>query len=92
MYSTFVDIPPGGTVDLEVDLSGAIEGRRYVLDLPVQPFAKPDEASVHVEVAGASAVSREADGRRQRGHVERHARPGAPRLRVGASGLNPARC
>ena len=61
MYSTFVDIPPGGTVDIEVDLSGSIEGRRYVLDLPAQPFAKPDEASVHVEVAGASAVSREAD-------------------------------
>ena len=61
VYSTFVDIPPGGTVDIEVDLSGSIEGRRYVLDLPVQPFAKPDEASVRVEVAGSPAVSREAE-------------------------------
>jgi hypothetical protein len=61
VYSTFVDIPPGSAVDIEVDLSGAIQGRRYVLDIPVQPFAKPDEATVTVEVAGATAASREAD-------------------------------
>jgi Protein of unknown function (DUF4012) len=61
VYSTFVDIPPGATVDIEVDLSGAIEGRRYVLDIPVQPFAKPDEATVTVEVVNGIAASREAD-------------------------------
>jgi hypothetical protein len=61
VYSTFVDIPPGATVDIEVDLSGAIGGRRYVLDIPVQPFAKPDEATVTVEVVGGIAASREAD-------------------------------
>lgn len=61
VYSTFVDIPPGGTVEIEVDLSGAIAGHRYVLDIPVQPFARPDEASVRVEVAGAVAASRDAD-------------------------------
>jgi Protein of unknown function (DUF4012) len=61
VYSTFVDIPPGATVDIEVDLSGAIAGRRYVLDIPVQPFAKPDEATVTVEVVNGIAASREAD-------------------------------
>jgi hypothetical protein len=61
VYSTFVDIPPGAAVDIEVDLSGTIEGRRYVLDIPVQPFAKPDEAIVAVEVVGATPASREAD-------------------------------
>jgi Protein of unknown function (DUF4012) len=61
VYSTFVDIPAGAAVDIEVDLSGTIEGRRYVLDIPVQPFAKPDEATVTVEVVGGTAVSREAD-------------------------------
>ena len=61
VYSTFVDIPPGATVDIEVDLSGAIGGRRYVLDIPVQPFAKPDEATVTVEVVDGIAASRDAD-------------------------------
>jgi hypothetical protein len=61
VYSTFVDIPAGAAVDIEVDLSGTIEGRRYVLDIPVQPFAKPDEATVTVEVVGGTAASREAD-------------------------------
>ena len=61
VYSTFVDIPPGGAVDIEVDLSGTIEGRRYTLDIPVQPFAKPDEATVTVEVVDGIAASREAD-------------------------------
>ncbi|HEU0171767.1 MAG TPA: DUF4012 domain-containing protein [Acidimicrobiales bacterium] len=61
VYSTFVDIPPGASVDIEVDLSGVIGGRRYVLDIPVQPFAKPDEATVTVEVVDGIAASREAD-------------------------------
>ena len=61
MYSTFVDIPPGTSVDIEVDLSGSIDGRRYQLALPVQPWATPDQASVRVEVVGAEAASREAD-------------------------------
>jgi Protein of unknown function (DUF4012) len=61
VYSTFVDIPPGGVVDIEVDLAGTIEGRRYALDIPVQPFAKPDEATVTVEVVDGAAASREAD-------------------------------
>ena len=61
VYSVFVDIPPGGAVDLELDLSGTIEGRRYQLDLPVQAFANPDEIAVTVEVAGgADIVSDEA--------------------------------
>lgn len=57
VYSTFVDIPPGGTVELELDLTGTIEGRRYDLDLPVQPFATADEIAVSVEVAGATPVA-----------------------------------
>jgi hypothetical protein len=57
VYSTFVDIPPGGSVDLELDLTGTIEGRRYQLDLPVQPFVKADEIAVTVEVAGDGAIA-----------------------------------
>jgi len=61
VYSTFVDIPPGGTVEIELDLTGTVEGRRYELDLPVQPFATADEIAVRVEVAGGGPVtSREA--------------------------------
>lgn len=57
VYSTFVDIPPGGSVEIELDLAGTIEGRRYELDLPVQPFATPDEVTVAVEVAGSGPVA-----------------------------------
>ncbi|HEX6422290.1 MAG TPA: DUF4012 domain-containing protein [Acidimicrobiales bacterium] len=56
VYSTFVDIPPGGAVEIELDLAGTIEGRRYELDLPVQPFTNPDEVSVELEVVGATPV------------------------------------
>jgi hypothetical protein len=61
VYSTFVDIPPGGTAEIELDLSGSVEGRRYQLDLPVQPFATADEIAVNVEVGGRGPIaSREA--------------------------------
>jgi hypothetical protein len=52
VYSTFVDIPPGATSTIELDLSGTRTGTRYHLDLPVQPFATPDSAAVRVTVAG----------------------------------------
>lgn len=61
VYSTFVDIPSGGQAVIELDLSGSIEGRRYELLFPPQPFATPDQASVRVEVVGASAASRDAE-------------------------------
>ncbi|MDD9370317.1 MAG: DUF4012 domain-containing protein, partial [Acidimicrobiales bacterium] len=57
VYSLFVDIPPGGSVDVELDLTGSVDGRRYELDLPVQPFATVDEVAVNVEVAGATPVA-----------------------------------
>lgn len=61
VYSTFVDIPPGGSVQIELDLVGTITGRRYRLDLPAQPFVDPDDVVVTVTVeGGAGAASREA--------------------------------
>ncbi len=57
VYSTFVDIPPGGAVDIELDLQGALKGRRYSLDMPVQPFSTPDQAAVSVTVAGGGPVA-----------------------------------
>jgi hypothetical protein len=56
VYSTFVDIPPGQSVEIALDLSGTVEGRTYSLDLPVQPFATTDQAEVSVEVAGVDEV------------------------------------
>ncbi len=61
VYSTFVDIPPGGSVEIALDLEGTIEGRRYELAMPVQPFASTDQVEVAVEVVGVDdVVSREA--------------------------------
>lgn len=56
VYSTFVDIPPGGAVEIELDLAGTLEGRRYELELPVQPFTDPDDVAVELEVVGATPV------------------------------------
>ena len=71
----FVDIPPGGIGQIELDLEGTIEGRRYGLDMPVQPFASTDQVEVKVEVAGVDdVVSREATVDGQRRHVGHHAR------------------
>jgi hypothetical protein len=57
VYSTFVDIPPGGSVDIELDLQGAFKGHRYSLDLPVQPFSTPDQAAVSVTLEGGRPMA-----------------------------------
>jgi hypothetical protein len=56
VYSTFVDIPPGQSVEIALDLTGTVDGRTYRLDLPVQPFATTDQAEVNVEVVGVDEV------------------------------------
>jgi Protein of unknown function (DUF4012) len=62
VYSTFVDIPPGTSVDIELDLAGSVEGRAYRLDMPVQPFATADAVLVKVQTAdGREVVSRQAE-------------------------------
>jgi hypothetical protein len=61
VYSTFVSIPPGGTVTVEVDLTGTLEGRRYELVLAPQSVVAADQANVAVEVAeGPDPVGDEA--------------------------------
>lgn len=50
--STFVDLAPGQTRTLVVELAGVLEGPDYVLDLAAQPLVTPEEASVSVRVAG----------------------------------------
>src|SRR5690606_31071370 len=57
VYSTFVDIPPGGSVQIELDLVGTITGRRYRLDLPAQPFVDPDDVPVAVTREGGATAA-----------------------------------
>jgi hypothetical protein len=57
VYSAFVDIPPGGSVQLELELEGVVEGRAYRLNMPVQPFATADEVAVSVQATDGSAVA-----------------------------------
>jgi hypothetical protein len=52
VYSTFVEIPPGGTVLVEFDVRGTIESDDYVLDLYQQPLVTAEKADVEVTVAG----------------------------------------
>ena len=62
VYSTFVDIPPGASVDIELDLTGSLEGRDYRLELPAQPFATADAMAVTVQTTGGEEiVSRQAE-------------------------------
>jgi Protein of unknown function (DUF4012) len=62
VYSTFVTIPPGGTVTVEVDLAGTLDGGRYELVLAPEGVVEVDQARVAVEVAGgADPVGNEAD-------------------------------
>jgi Protein of unknown function (DUF4012) len=62
VYSTFVDIPPGASVDIELDLTGSLEGRDYRLEMPAQPFATADAMAVTVQTTGGEEiVSRQAE-------------------------------
>jgi uncharacterized protein DUF4012 len=68
VYSTFVDIPPGGTVTIELDLALTIPGDTYLLTLGHQPLVNAEEVAVTVDVAGdipldASGEDVHVDGR-----------------------------
>jgi hypothetical protein len=53
VWSTFVDIPPGATTLVELDVQGTVlGGGAYILDLAQQPLAIPEQAEVNITVAG----------------------------------------
>ncbi len=55
--STFVAIPPGGTVTLVVELRGVLEDEdTYRLDLAPQPLVHAEQADVHITVAGRGSL------------------------------------
>jgi hypothetical protein len=56
VYSTFVDIPPGGTVILELDLRGALGEPSYDLTLAQQPLVRAERAEIAVTVGGDDRV------------------------------------
>jgi Protein of unknown function (DUF4012) len=60
-YSLFLDIPPGGSRTLTLDLRGRLVGDRYRLDVARQPLANPDMLSVGVDVGGSGAVEASED-------------------------------
>ncbi len=70
VYSTFVDIPPGATVTLELDLQGQLPAGLgfYVFKAQPQPLANPEQAELAITVAGdlplvVEAEDAELDGR-----------------------------
>lgn len=54
--STFVDLAPGQTRTLVVELAGVLAASDYRLDLAPQPLVTPEEASVAVTVRGRPAL------------------------------------
>jgi hypothetical protein len=56
-YSTFVDIPAGGTVTIELDVAGTWTEDTYGVDVPPEPMARPDLVEVNLTVAGEAPVS-----------------------------------
>lgn len=50
VYSTFVEVPPGGSVVVDLELAGFVDpGSPYRLHLPVQPLVAPDTWTVAVD-------------------------------------------
>jgi hypothetical protein len=62
VYSRFLDIPPGATRLVQLDVKGTIASDDYVLDLFEQPLVRPEQAEVNVEVAGRGPVEAAIDG------------------------------
>lgn len=52
VYSTFVDIPSGGEVTIELDLQGAWTAPSYALALAPQPLVIPEHADVSITIVG----------------------------------------
>lgn len=58
VYSTYVDIPPGGTVTLRLGLTGSLRtSGGYRLELFRQPTVAPDSVTVHVAVPDRWALA-----------------------------------
>jgi hypothetical protein len=60
VYSTFVDIPPGGTVTIELELRGSAADY-YPLTLAQQPLVNPEQAQVSITVGGDQPIEVEDD-------------------------------
>lgn len=82
--STFVDLPPGGTRTLVVELAGVLDKPFYVLDLLAQPLAAPEIATVSVELAGGGRLTATGGLRLDRNRASA-AFPLVSDLRVGVS-------
>jgi hypothetical protein len=62
VYSTFVTIPPGGTVTVEVELAGTLDGDRYELVLAPEGVVAVDQATFAVELAGGADAAEDVEG------------------------------
>jgi hypothetical protein len=71
VYSTFVDIPPGGTATLELDLQGQVPPGLgfYPVTLEPQPLVNAEQAEVTVNVAGDETLAAEGDGVEVNGRI-----------------------
>jgi hypothetical protein len=62
VYNAFVDIPPGGTVTIELDVTGTVDGDEYELDLAQQPLVHPEQAEISVAIGGDDVLTVRGDG------------------------------
>jgi hypothetical protein len=53
VFSTYVELPPGSSTRVELELAGNLPdvaaGRPYVLDVHAQPLVRPDRLTVHLD-------------------------------------------
>jgi len=60
VYSAFLDIPPGGTITLVLDLEGQVEtSEEYTLGVGMQPLVNPDVVTANVTLADGWLVDEE---------------------------------
>jgi len=84
VYNAFVDIPPGGTVTIELDVTGTVEGDEYALDLAQQPLVHAEQADVSVAIAGEDLLTARGHGAALDGRTLTWSGPLDRKVRIGA--------
>jgi hypothetical protein len=79
-----VDIPPGATLIIELDVRGTHDEDAYGITVPPSPFATPDQVEVNLTVAGEQPIAVDGTGVTVDGRMVRWAGPLVDETRIEA--------